>query len=231
MPKPRLKKAGKFLGIIAASIIGFVAGRTLSTIPISERGRILKKETAAERKVERKIIKVPIKAKLNKKQIILLTEALCKKLKSEINPNFFKALIQIESNYNPKAIGKHNDKGLLQLTPIAIKQIAKLGFRITNPFDIEQNIIGGILLAKYNKSIAKFKTIKTRKGFKKVKRKYLYNGKLVEFDQLPKEIQLKILAEMHNKGPSFVKDSEKKEIEEKFTKYAKRFWEMYKVFK
>jgi len=39
-----------------------------------------------------------------------------------INSNFIDAIIKVESKGNPKALGKNGDRGLMQITPIVLKE-------------------------------------------------------------------------------------------------------------
>ena len=39
---------------------------------------------------------------------------------------FVEALIQVESEGNPKAVGKHNDVGILQITPIYVEEVNRI---------------------------------------------------------------------------------------------------------
>lgn len=51
------------------------------------------------------------------------------------------ALKTVESNNNPNAIGKSNDKGILQITPILIKEVNRLGYNYTHDdaFDVKKS--------------------------------------------------------------------------------------------
>ena len=52
-----------------------------------------------------------------------------------------KALKIVESDNNPAAIGKSNDKGILQITPILVKDVNRFGynFKHDDAFDIKKS--------------------------------------------------------------------------------------------
>ena len=55
-----------------------------------------------------------------------------------VNESLLKAIIKAESGFNPRAVSKKGDKGLMQLMPENIR-----AFRLTDPFDPRENIMGG----------------------------------------------------------------------------------------
>ena len=55
-----------------------------------------------------------------------------------VNEPLLKAVIKAESNFNPRAVSKKGAKGLMQLMPENIR-----AFRVKDPFDPRENIMGG----------------------------------------------------------------------------------------
>lgn len=62
-----------------------------------------------------------------------------------LDPKVMLRLAKRESQFDPKATSPVGAKGIYQLTAITIKQIKELGFEITDPYDIDQNIQGGFI--------------------------------------------------------------------------------------
>ena len=67
-----------------------------------------------------------------------------------VDADLVRAVVKVESNYNPRAVSPKGAMGLMQLMPATARQ-----FKLANPFDTRQNLDAGVrhlrsLLTNYN---------------------------------------------------------------------------------
>lgn len=60
-----------------------------------------------------------------------------------LDPELLVRIAQFESSFDSLAVSSAGAKGIYQLTEITVKQIVKLGYKIHDIFNIDQNIAGG----------------------------------------------------------------------------------------
>lgn len=74
--------------------------------------------------------------------------------KHNVDANLVRAIIKVESNFNPGAVSNKGAMGLMQLMPATARSLS-----VTNPFDPQQNVDAGVrhlkqLLGNFNGDVA-----------------------------------------------------------------------------
>ena len=64
--------------------------------------------------------------------------------RAQVDPDLVHAIIQVESEYNPRAISLKGAMGLMQLVPATVRR-----FGVGNPFDPAENVQGGVTYLRY----------------------------------------------------------------------------------
>lgn len=62
----------------------------------------------------------------------------------QLDPDLVNAVIQVESDYDPRAVSRKGAMGLMQLIPATARR-----FGVQNPFDPKQNVEGGVTYLNY----------------------------------------------------------------------------------
>jgi len=109
--------------------------------------------TADSAKEEAPELTIPSRKGLTAEQLdAIIDEAAAK---HGVDSNLVRAVIKVESNFNPRAVSRKGAMGLMQLMPATAR-----GLKVSNPFDAQQNVDGGVrhlksLLEDFNGDVTK----------------------------------------------------------------------------
>ena len=133
--------------------VGKIQARPITTIPGNE-SEAVDFQTLLDEKIKEATPAVLKETELSgsMKYIYELIDGLSEKY--NVDPNLIKGIIKAESNFDPGTVSSAGAMGIMQLMPEVVQM-----YRITDPFDIEQNMNGGIQLIgshlqKYNGDVA-----------------------------------------------------------------------------
>ena len=106
---------------------------------------VVRVDTRTGRLVRSVVVKPPLGAESAPSmspQVRAMVEETAKNL--DVSPLLVDSVIQVESNYNPYAVSPKGAQGLMQLMPDTARR-----FGVTNSFDPQQNIEGGVRYLKF----------------------------------------------------------------------------------
>jgi soluble lytic murein transglycosylase-like protein len=125
-----------------------VAPRASSVVRADARGRLVRTVVVSSRAIQPRVVNSePVPGSATAKAGDLtgvpdLVQAAARKY--DLDPLLVHSLIQVESAYNPHAVSSKGAQGLMQLMPGTARR-----FGVSNSFDPEENIEGGVRYLKY----------------------------------------------------------------------------------
>lgn len=111
-----------------------------STVRVDEKtGRLIRSIQVRPQKVSASVARPEVRKMIARKAE-----------KHEVDPLLVESVVQVESNYNASAVSHKGAVGLMQLIPATARR-----FGVSDPYDAEQNLEGGIKYLKYLQQLYK----------------------------------------------------------------------------
>jgi soluble lytic murein transglycosylase-like protein len=116
-------------------------------------GQLVRTVTIAPRVVESRVVapqefELEVAVRSSPSEVRTMIEEVAKTY--EVSPDLVDSVIQVESNYNPRAVSPKGALGIMQLMPETARR-----FGVKNAFDPKQNIEGGVRYLKFLQDIFK----------------------------------------------------------------------------
>ena len=112
-----------------------------------------KKENSRQTQRQLKYRRINQRRDLSRREIEILISHYSRR--HRLDPHFVKAVVKVESNFNPRCRSKAGAMGLMQLMPGTARELG-----VRNPWDPEENIAGGVkYLAKMRKRFKDMKLV------------------------------------------------------------------------
>lgn len=135
-------------GVVCAAEASELVKHSRSVIRADARGRLVRTIVVSPKVIPSRVVtesalSYPAPAITAVPEIV---EAAARKY--DVDPLLVHSVIQVESNYNQYAVSPKGAQGLMQLMPGTARR-----FGVSNPFDVRENIEGGVRYLKYLNSL------------------------------------------------------------------------------
>jgi hypothetical protein len=128
--RPASPSAMRSAAVVAGEVSSFINSRPklgASRVPV--KGEIAAKDPNYSQAAENRLVSA---AQIDR----YIKEAAAR---HHVDPNLVRALVKVESNYNPRALSRKGAMGLMQLMPATAHK-----YDVSNPFDAAQNVDAGV---------------------------------------------------------------------------------------